>query len=183
MAALHGERELTRGLCVAYSIELLSWVKSADGSLEQAAQLQSAARAVWAAMGIQVGYGPAVRGDSAAAMGRMAEGLGEPRLERLLVRQAGISVEEAVAFALRDGSAPRSQRRRSRAKEPFAERPGGEVADLIACGKSNKAIAATLIVSPRTVDGHVERILAKLGFQSRTQIAAWVSERRHATSH
>jgi non-specific serine/threonine protein kinase len=31
------------------------------------------------------------------------------------------------------------------------------------------------VISQRTAEGHVERILAKLSFASRTQIAAWVA--------
>nr|EMP11152.1 hypothetical protein ISGA_5572 [Gordonia sp. NB41Y] len=52
-----------------------------------------------------------------------------------------------------------------------------EVADLIAQGLSNRAIADQLVVSRRTVDGHVERILNKLGVGSRTQVAAWLHAR------
>ncbi|WP_227531017.1 LuxR C-terminal-related transcriptional regulator [Microbacterium tenebrionis] len=48
-----------------------------------------------------------------------------------------------------------------------------EVAALIAEGLSNPAIAARLVLSRRTVEGHVQRILAKLGFRSRSQIAVW----------
>ena len=50
------------------------------------------------------------------------------------------------------------------------------VAELVAGGLTNRAIAARLVVSPRTVDGHLERILAKLGFTSRAQVAAWFTE-------
>jgi DNA-binding NarL/FixJ family response regulator len=39
-----------------------------------------------------------------------------------------------------------------------------EVAQLVAGGRSNKQIAAELVISQRTAEGHVERILAKLGF-------------------
>ena len=52
-----------------------------------------------------------------------------------------------------------------------------EVACLLARGMSNRAIAAQLVISQRTVDGHVERILAKLEFSARTQVAAWVATR------
>jgi DNA-binding NarL/FixJ family response regulator len=52
-----------------------------------------------------------------------------------------------------------------------------EIAALIATGRSNKAIAAELSISPTTVARHVANILAKLGFRSRTQIAAWMADR------
>ena len=45
-------------------------------------------------------------------------------------------------------------------------------------GLTNKAIAAKLVIAQRTAQGHVEHVLAKLGFNSRTQIAAWVVERQ-----
>jgi non-specific serine/threonine protein kinase len=47
---------------------------------------------------------------------------------------------------------------------------------------SNKEIASTLVISFRTAEGHVEHILTKLGFTSRAQIAAWVTEQRARTS-
>jgi non-specific serine/threonine protein kinase len=51
------------------------------------------------------------------------------------------------------------------------------VAVLIAEGLSNKQIARRLAVSQRTVESHVEHILAKLAFTSRAQIAAWTAGR------
>ena len=53
-----------------------------------------------------------------------------------------------------------------------------EIASLVARGLSNKGIADELVISHATVARHVANILAKLGFSSRTQIAAWVL--RHA---
>jgi Bacterial regulatory proteins, luxR family len=49
------------------------------------------------------------------------------------------------------------------------------VARLIAGGRSNKEIAAELVISQRTAEGYVEHILAKLGFTSRAKVAAWVT--------
>jgi predicted ATPase/class 3 adenylate cyclase/DNA-binding CsgD family transcriptional regulator len=48
-----------------------------------------------------------------------------------------------------------------------------EVAAQIAQGKSNQTIAADLFLSLKTVEAHVTRILSKLGFTSRAQIAGW----------
>ncbi len=51
-----------------------------------------------------------------------------------------------------------------------------DVARLVAAGHSNKRIAADLVISVRTAETHVEHILTKLGFTSRTQIAGWVRD-------
>jgi DNA-binding CsgD family transcriptional regulator len=53
-----------------------------------------------------------------------------------------------------------------------------EVAELVAEGLSNPAIARRLYLSRPTVASHVAHILAKLGFSSRAQIAAWAAQRR-----
>jgi DNA-binding NarL/FixJ family response regulator len=37
------------------------------------------------------------------------------------------------------------------------------------------------VISQRTAESHAEHILAKLGFTARTQVAAWMAERRSDT--
>ena len=53
-----------------------------------------------------------------------------------------------------------------------------EVAELVAEGLTNAAVARRLSVAPRTAEAHVENIRRKLGVRSRAQIAAWVTEQR-----
>ncbi len=48
-----------------------------------------------------------------------------------------------------------------------------EIAGLIACGYSNKRIAHHLAITESSATHHVVRILRRLGFQSRAQIAVW----------
>jgi len=48
-----------------------------------------------------------------------------------------------------------------------------EVAALVANGMTNGQIAARLGIEERSAEGHVERIRQRLGFSSRSQIAAW----------
>jgi DNA-binding CsgD family transcriptional regulator len=53
-----------------------------------------------------------------------------------------------------------------------------EVAALVATGATNRDIAQSLHIAPKTVAAHIEHILTKLGASRRTEIAAWVSARR-----
>lgn len=50
-----------------------------------------------------------------------------------------------------------------------------EVATLVAQGLTNRQIADRLVISERTAQHHVQHILTKLGFTSRSQIAAWTA--------
>jgi two-component system, NarL family, response regulator LiaR len=58
-----------------------------------------------------------------------------------------------------------------------------EVLRLLAEGRSNKEIARTLVVSERTVKGHVSNILGKLGLQDRTQAALFAVRNGLAPEH
>ncbi len=68
--------------------------------------------------------------------------------------------------------------------QPGGAAPGGltdrelEVLHLVADGRSNRAIAAELFISPKTASVHVSNILAKLGVSSRGEAAA-TARRQH----
>jgi DNA-binding NarL/FixJ family response regulator len=62
--------------------------------------------------------------------------------------------------------------RRRREVSPLSERES-EVAALVADALTNRQIADRLVLSERTVESHVRSILSKLGFATRTEIAAW----------
>lgn len=53
-----------------------------------------------------------------------------------------------------------------------------QVLRLVAAGKTNKAIAATLVLSEKTVDRHVSNIFIKLDVPSRTAATAYAYEHR-----
>jgi DNA-binding NarL/FixJ family response regulator len=104
--------------------------------------------------------------------------LGKQRFRELFRRGSQLSLDEAVSFAL--------EAKHVGPTSPAPVEPSPltrrelEVADLVADGLSNPEIAARLVISVRTAQGHVENILRKLGFNSRSLIAAWVTERRLA---
>jgi DNA-binding NarL/FixJ family response regulator len=53
-----------------------------------------------------------------------------------------------------------------------------EVLRLVSAGETNKAIAARLVISERTVDRHVSNILGKVGVPSRAAATAYAYEHR-----
>jgi DNA-binding NarL/FixJ family response regulator len=67
--------------------------------------------------------------------------------------------------------------------------PGGltareaEVLRLVAAGKSNREIAALLVLSDKTVARHLSNIFAKLGLSSRTAATAYAFEHGLASAH
>jgi DNA-binding NarL/FixJ family response regulator len=52
-----------------------------------------------------------------------------------------------------------------------------EVVGQIAQGKSNREIAAALVLGERTIETHVGSILSKLGLSARTQVALWAVDK------
>jgi DNA-binding CsgD family transcriptional regulator len=48
-----------------------------------------------------------------------------------------------------------------------------EIAELVCAGLTNRAIADQLVLSERTVEGHMRSMLAKLQLTNRTELAAW----------
>jgi len=90
-----------------------------------------------------------------------------------------MSLQEAVSFALEEKVIRPARETQPRGSSPLSRREA-ETAALVAQGLSNKAVAAKLMISERTVDSHVLNILNKLGIQSRTEIASWVT--RHQDS-
>jgi non-specific serine/threonine protein kinase len=95
-----------------------------------------------------------------------------PAAARWLAEGRRLSPEQAVGLVLaneQDDAPPPGPR-------PTLTRRETEVAALAARGLTNRDIAAQLFLSVRTVEVHVDHILTKLGFRTRTQLAAWAYE-------
>ncbi|GII30824.1 ATP-binding protein [Planotetraspora mira] len=164
-------------LSLATAVEVLAWILSAEGHHTKAARMLGAADAIARTVGV-----------STLRMGRYVEQheecvaalenqLGAKRLARAMQQGGRLTLEEAVAEAL--GAEPSSEEAEATASaaSPLTAREL-EIAELISQGLSNKEIAAALVVAQRTAEGHVEHILAKLGYTSRAQIAAWMTAQK-----
>ncbi|MBC6456401.1 ATP-binding protein [Actinomadura sp. HBU206391] len=161
---------------LARAVELLAWIAEADGDAERAAVLLGASHELRRAHGADAMSRSAPHPSHDACVERTRQALGDTAHEAAFQRGAGLTVEQVVAQAL--GETPRPGATGRHGGPPLSPRES-QVAELVAEGLSNRQIAERLVVAKRTVDAHLEHILAKLGFSSRTRIAAWVIEQRN----
>jgi predicted ATPase/DNA-binding CsgD family transcriptional regulator len=162
------------------ALELIAEVSADLGEGRRAAVLLGAANAIWPGIGTSLFNED---GSRQAAAERRARGLlGDVGYASAYDRGRTMNVDQAVSFALGDESPTMSvpSPRQASATSRLTAREW-DVAELIARGLSNKEIAERLVLSPRTAEGHVTRMLAKLGFTSRAAVAAWVAEQRSQT--
>jgi DNA-binding CsgD family transcriptional regulator len=89
-------------------------------------------------------------------------------------RRAIAATLEADRLLERTGSAT-TIRQRPEIDVPALSAREAEIARLVAAGLTNRAIANQLVLSVRTVEGHVLRASAKLGVDSRDALAALVT--------
>ncbi|BCN67051.1 ATP-binding protein [Prescottella equi] len=175
-AALSGDVDDLLGTAIA--VEVLAWTAAAAGQFERSAILLGAADALWSAAGNPGVVIPALRSNRDEARTLCEGALGARAFDTAVRRGCELTLDEVVDFAVADRLPEAAPTERAASDLTPREQ---EVAELVAQGLTNKAIAEKLVISQRTVQGHVEHVLAKLGFNSRTQIAAWVVERGHET--
>jgi DNA-binding CsgD family transcriptional regulator len=90
---------------------------------------------------------------------------------------AALEHEAASNIFERLGARPELARMRARASDSSGlSRRELEVLRLVAAGKSNRDIAAALVISEHTVARHVQNIFAKVGVSSRAGATAFAFE-------
>ncbi|HEY5856638.1 MAG TPA: LuxR C-terminal-related transcriptional regulator [Aldersonia sp.] len=161
--------------------DLLSWAEAVAGSKERSAVLLGGASQMWDSFGMQL-YGSRHWVERRAQFEATARrGLGDERFAELRRRGAAMSVPELIRFALDEDEFPVERRSREPAAAALLSPRELEVAGLIAAGMSNKQIAARMVLSPRTVEGHVVNVLRKLGTTRRHQVATALAGDEHRT--
>jgi len=178
--------DLTRAAaCLRSSLQLASQL---DSTREMAVALAALALVAW--RGGQVGRAARLAGVTQAFLDRagcylpaflqdqyeravadVRERLRPSAFARSWRAGLGLSPPHAVAEALDTGNLPRYL--------PLTAREW-DVARLVARGLTNREIADQLVVTERTIGSHLERIFAKLHFQSRAQLAVWAAAREES---
>jgi DNA-binding CsgD family transcriptional regulator len=157
---------LGRRVVLAQVTRCRGLVAAARGEIEVAARLLERAVAEHAAVGDPLGRARAL----------LALGVVQRRARRRSAARS--SIEGAVALFNECGARGWAERARSelgriggRTREEGLTPAERRVAALVAQGRTNREVAAALVLGERTVETHLTRIYEKLGVRSRTELA------------
>ncbi|HEX5819434.1 MAG TPA: LuxR C-terminal-related transcriptional regulator, partial [Gemmatimonadales bacterium] len=157
---------------MAMSVEVVAWAESEAGHFEESARLLGAVQAALDSIGASL-FGH-LHEDHDRCLVRTREALGDVAFGRAFEEGSTMRFADAVALALgRRTPAPAAAD--THLDEVRLTRRESEIAALVAEGLTNREIAERLVMARRTAEGHVARILGKLNFTSRAQLAAWVA--------
>jgi non-specific serine/threonine protein kinase len=153
----------------AFVLEVLAWAAAAERRPERTATLLGAADALWRRLGVDPDAVPYLSVTRRRSERRAGIDRGDAAFRAAFRRGAALSDEQVLAQALEQAPVDETPQE----QVPLTRRER-EVAPLVGCGLTNREIAERLRISQRTVESHVDSILRKLGFGSRTQVVAWV---------
>jgi predicted ATPase/DNA-binding CsgD family transcriptional regulator len=167
---------LTDRTLLAFLLEALAWCRSSAGVHDRAARLLGSAQAVWRLSGARIDEMSPYQSfdEQCGALSRAA--LGDQAYDAAFAEGAGSGLDQVIKYALREKPTAAARGQKAIKSGGLTKRQQ-EIAELVARGMSNKEIAEALVIGRRTVESHVENILATLGVHSRTQIASWLAGR------
>jgi non-specific serine/threonine protein kinase len=162
--------ELDERTGIALCLEALAWISASRRDFVRSARLQGAAASVWESIPRHL---PEPLQEHATRCEEVTgRAIGPERRARLFEEGKRLDRSAAVAVGLEQKQQSRKATRAERDRAVLSMREF-EVAELVAKGMTDREIAADLVIAQRTAESHVQHILTKLGFRSRSQIAAW----------
>ncbi len=166
-AALRIKREAGDQVGAALCIEALAWIAGSRRRPVRAAILLGAAASAWQT--IPATLPPPMRPHHQATYTTASRVLGQDAFAAALAKGRALSPSRRVAAALEE---PATAGPAAGGQDPGIRLTAREhqVAALVAEGLSNKEIAGRMVISPRTAETHVQHIMDKLGFTTRSQL-------------
>ncbi len=160
---------------LALSARCRGLIQAARGELEEA--LASLGRAMAAHERLAM---PFERARTLLALGAVQRRLGQRRLARESLTES-LAIMERLGFPLWIAKVTAEMGRlggRVAAGATELTEAERKVVDLAVAGRSNKEIAAELVLSVRTVESHLSAVYRKLGVRNRTQLVAALTSGR-----
>jgi len=175
--SLRLQRLVAEPLGIAGLLETSAWIAAATDPA-RAATLLGAAQNEWDKIDTSARVLPWLVRPHREAVEAARARLGDTAFDLAWSKGRALDQATAIALGLDEPGAVAKSTTGPRTRTPHSglTRRERQIAELIHNGLSNKQIADTLVISPRTAETHVENILTKLGFTSRTQVAAWIGE-------
>ncbi|QBJ95890.1 tetratricopeptide repeat protein [Rhodococcus sp. ABRD24] len=174
-------RDVENPRTVAVCLEALAWIHADERDAHRAAVLMGAATELEKSVGSATILLFHLNHHHDQCVRVATHALGEAGFESARLLGVSMSFADVLAYALDESARQPPPATVQTTRTPVSAtltRRENEIARLVNEGLTDKAIATRLVISPRTVSGHVEHILAKLGFTSRAQVAAWVADCR-----
>jgi DNA-binding CsgD family transcriptional regulator len=157
---------LSREWVLAHVTRCRGLVAAARGDVEQALALLAQAVAQHEAVGDPFG-----RARALLALGAISRRGRQKRPAREAIEAALAGFEELGAASWAEKARAELGRVGGRTRVEGLTPAERRVADLVAEGRTNREVAATLFLGERTVASHLTHIYAKLGVRSRTELA------------
>lgn len=158
----------------AWCIDALAWIAVEKNNSKHAARLLGASSMLWKKMGTPPLGLPEFTPYHENAVSQSRAAVGNTVFEKEFREGFEMNETQVFEYVLSHRLDLHAVKSRDLQLTPREQ----QVAELVALGLTNRSISEKLVISLRTAQGHVEHILRKLGFTSRSQIAAWVVSRR-----
>jgi non-specific serine/threonine protein kinase len=159
-------------LATALQLEVLAWLAAIQFDFGRAVPLLGGAELFWRMMSMPVALTPGVSDFRSLGEAQVRSQTGDRFFDEAFARGLAMAPHDVVAMGLSSHPALVDKVGRGQRTGPLSRRET-EVAALISEGLTNRDIAERLFLSERTVQGHVQSILRKLGFRSRSRVAVW----------
>ncbi|MFI0528381.1 MAG: LuxR C-terminal-related transcriptional regulator, partial [Ilumatobacteraceae bacterium] len=157
---------------VHLGLDVLALVAEGSGDPVEAARMHGASLAECERVGVLQSFAPFDR-LCAEAVQRARVALGDAAFDEACAAGAKLSLDEAVAYALR----ARGERRRPTTGWDSLTPTERQVIELVRSGHTNREVAAQLLMGVETVKTHLSHVFTKLGLSNRSQLTALATER------
>jgi len=178
--AISLSRQLGDRRRLAYALSAVARLAAADGDADRAARFEAVAKTAVTAIGARSQRRPSAQGALPAHVAERARELqaASTKVQAPTLEQ---TADECLTWLSQPQILPKAKAQPVASISVATAQPGADgltrrerdVIGLLVRGLTNRQIASELVVTEGTAENYVQRVLSKLGFNNRTQVATW----------